>query len=96
MDVLAVIGSKARLDILRHLSKRDMYVSELMDAVGMDGKTATHHIDVLLEAELIDAYTSGQRRYLRLVRDVNLEISPSPNRRFVARFPETTTSESES
>lgn len=88
MDVLTVIGSKARLDILRHLSKRDMYVSELMDAVGMDGKTTTHHLDVLTEAGLIDSYTSGQRRYLTLVRDVHLEISPSPNRRFVARFPD--------
>lgn len=89
MDVLSVIGSKARLEILRHLSKRDMYVSELMEVVGMDGKTATHHIDVLTEAEVIDSYTSGQRRYLTLIQDVRLEISPSPNRRFVARFPNT-------
>lgn len=96
MDVLDVIGSKPRLEILRHLSKRDMYVSELMDVVGMDGKTATHHIDVLTEAEVIDSYTSGQRRYLTLIREVNLEISPSPNRRFVARFPEQSSAESES
>lgn len=88
MDVLSVIGSKPRLEMLRHLSKRDMYVSELMDVVGMDGKTATHHIDVLTEAGVIDSYTSGQRRYLTLVQDVQLEISPSPNRRFVARFPD--------
>lgn len=96
MDVLDVLGSKPRLQILRHLSKRDMYVSELMDVVGMDGKTATHHIDVLTEAEVIDSYTSGQRRYLTLIRDVNVEISPSPNRRFVARFPESSSVESES
>jgi hypothetical protein len=32
----------------------------------------------------------GRRRYYTLVREVRVEISPSPNRRFVARFPETT------
>lgn len=90
MDSLDVLGSKPRLEILRKLSRRDMYVSELMDAVGMDGKTATHHLDVLTEAGLLESYEDGRRRYYTLVRGVHLEISPSPNRRFVARFPDTT------
>lgn len=88
MDALDVLGSKPRLELLRRLSHRDMYVSELMEAVGMDGKTATHHLDVLSEAGVIDSYEDGRRRYYTLVRDVTLEVSPSPNRRFVARFPE--------
>lgn len=88
MDTLEIIGSKPRLEILHLLSRRDMYVSELMDAVGMDGKTATHHFDVLTEAGVIESYKDGRRRYFRLVRDVRLEISPRPNRRFIARFPE--------
>jgi predicted transcriptional regulator len=87
MDVLEVLGSKARLELLRALSRRDMYVSEVMEAVGMDGTTATHHIDTLLEAGVIESYTEGRRRYLTLVREIHVEISPSPNRRFVARFP---------
>lgn len=92
MDSLAVLGSKPRLEILRELSRRDMYVSELMESVGMDGKTATHHLDVLVEAGLLDSYKSGRRRYYSLVREVRVEVSPSPNRRFVARFPEHTDS----
>ncbi len=88
MDSLDVLGSKPRLEILRHLSRRDMYVSELMEAVGMDGKTATHHLDVLSEAGVAESYEEGRRRYYTLVREVRLEISPSPNRRFVARFSE--------
>lgn len=88
MDSLDVLGSKPRLELLRLLSRRDMYVSELMDEVGMDGKTATHHLDVLTEAGLIESYEDGRRRYYTLVREVRVEISPSPNRRFVARFPE--------
>jgi predicted transcriptional regulator len=89
MDSLEVLGSKPRLEVLRLLSRDDMYVSELMDAVGMDGKTATHHLDVLTEAGIVESYKEGRRKYYTLVRDVRLEISPSPNRRFVARFPDT-------
>lgn len=87
MDSLDVLGSKPRLEILRLLSRRDMYVSELMEEVGMDGKTATHHLDVLTEAGILESYEEGRRRYFTLVSEVRLEISPSPNRRFVARFP---------
>lgn len=88
MDSLDVLGSRPRLEILRLLSRRDMYVSELMDEVGMDGKTTTHHLDILTEAGLLDSYKDGRRRYYTLVREVRLEIAPSPNRRFTARFPE--------
>jgi predicted transcriptional regulator len=86
MGKFDVLGSKQRLTILRELARRDMYVSELMEEVGMDGKTATHHLDVLSEAGLVDSYTEGRRRYYRLVREVQLEISPSPNRRVVVQF----------
>lgn len=87
MDTLEVLGSKPRLELLRLLSHRDMYVSELMDEVGMDGKTATHHLDALTEAGILESYEEGRRRYFTLISEVRLEISPSPNRRFVARFP---------
>ncbi len=87
MDTLALLGSKARLVILKELSRRDMYVSELMEAVGMDGKTATHHLDALEEAGIVASYREGRRRYFTLVKGVRLEISPSPNRRFVAQLP---------
>lgn len=88
MDALDVLGSKPRLELLRLLSRRDMYVSELMEEVGMDGKTATHHLDVLTDAGIVDSYRDGRRKYYTLDRNVRLEISPSPNRRFVARFPD--------
>lgn len=91
MDSLDVLGSKPRLEMLRLLSRRDMYVSELMEEVGMDGNTTTHHLDVLTDAGLLDSYEEGRRRYYTLVREVRLEITPSPNRRFVARFPNTRT-----
>lgn len=90
MDTLAVIGSKPRLEILRLLSQQDRYVSELMDQVGMDGTTASHHLDVLLDAGVVDSYRDGRRRYFTLVSEIELEVTPSPNRRFVARITEST------
>jgi len=63
MDTLELLGSKARLELLRALSQRDMYVSEVIDEVGIDGKTATHHLDGLTDASILESYTQGRRRY---------------------------------
>ena len=59
-----------------------------MEAAGMDGKTATHHLDVLSDAGIVDSYKEGRRRYYRLISDVRLQVSPSPNRQFVVQFSE--------
>lgn len=87
MNSLDVLGSKARLKILRALSRRDMYVSEPMKVLGTDGKTATHHLETLTEAGLLETCSDGIRRYYALACDVRLEVSPSPERRFVVQFP---------
>jgi len=88
MDYLELLGSKPRLEIIRALSRRDMYVSEIIDEVGMDGKTAKHHLDTLEDAGVVETYPDGRRRYYELVRGVRLEVSPSPDRRFVVRLPD--------
>ena len=87
MDPLELLGSKARLAVLRELSRRDMYVSELMENVGMDGKTATHHLERLETAGLITSRKEGRRKYYSLIREVELSITPSPNRQFILQFP---------
>lgn len=84
MGSLAILGSKPRLEILRLLSRRDLYVSELMDAIGMDGTTATHHLEVLTDAGEVDSYEEGRRRHYRLHPEVRVHISPVPGRGFVA------------
>ena len=88
MDPLELLGSKARLAVLRELSRRDMYVSELMEEVGMDGKTATHHLDLLEEAGLVATRKEGRRKYYSLIREVQLSVTPSPEREFRIQFPE--------
>ncbi|MGM0510543.1 MAG: ArsR/SmtB family transcription factor [Thermoplasmatota archaeon] len=89
MDPLHILGSKSRLEILHMLSKKDMYVSELMENVSMDGKTCKHHLDCLEEAGLVSSREEGRRKYYSLDKDVILRISPSPNRMYEVRFPDT-------
>ncbi|MFQ3292964.1 MAG: DNA-binding transcriptional ArsR family regulator [Halobacteriales archaeon] len=83
MPAIDLIASKARIQILRELSRQDRYVRELMDLVGMDGTTAKHHLDTLESAEVISAYEDGRRRYFTLEKEIVFQVTPPPNRRFV-------------
>lgn len=83
MSLFDTLGSKARLKILRELSEEPRYVSELAENVGMDGKTATHHLAALEDAGLVESYRTSRRKYYRLVKSVELRISPPPDRMFV-------------
>ncbi len=86
MDPLEILGSKSRLQILRALSKRDLYVSEIMEIARMDGKTCKHHLDRLERAGLISSRMEGRRKYYSLKKEVLLHIAPSPNRRYEVHF----------
>lgn len=83
MSLFDVLGSKARLQILQELSSEPRYVSELVERVGMDGKTAVHHLSVLEDAGLVTSYRTSRRKYYRLVKTVELRAAPSPDRTFV-------------
>lgn len=87
MEPEEILGSKSRLKLLRQLSRRDMYVSELMDAVGLDGKTTKYHLDRLEDANIISSRLEGRRKYYSLEREVIFQITPSPHRRYIAQFP---------
>lgn len=90
VGTIEIIGSKQRLEILRCLSERDMYISELMEFVQMDGRTANHHLNVLEEAGIVSSCMEGGWRYFRPDWNVRLEISRSPERRFIAHLLEQT------
>ncbi|MFC7007478.1 ArsR/SmtB family transcription factor [Halalkalicoccus salilacus] len=83
MSLIDVLGSTPRLKIIRELSHGPRYVSELTEAVGMDGKTAAHHLSTLEEADLVEHYHRGNRKYYRLVRTVELHVVPPPERTFI-------------
>ncbi len=88
MSLFKVFGSSQRLEIIRELTDGPMYVSELTEAVGMDGKTAAHHLSVLEDADLLEHYYQGNRKYFRLIKSVRFEASPPPERSFVLQATE--------
>ncbi|WP_255194021.1 ArsR/SmtB family transcription factor [Natronobeatus ordinarius] len=83
MSLIDVLGSPARLKILRELSHGPMYVSELAEAVGMDGSTAVHHLSTLEEYGVVEHYLHGNRKYYLLVKSVELHVAPPPERTFI-------------
>lgn len=83
MSLFDVLGSKARLKILRALSHEPKYVSELAEEVGMDGKSAVHHLSALEEAGLVEPYRRGNCKYYRLVKSVTFRAAPPPERTFI-------------
>lgn len=88
MSLIDVLGNGTRLEILRELSREPMYVSELAEATGMDGKTAVYHLSTLEEAGLVDWYMDGNRKYYELVRSVELRVAPPPERAFILQTTE--------
>jgi len=60
--MFAVLASKNRLQILKLLSRRDRYVSEIMELASMDGRNAKHHLDTLEESGVIQSYQQGRKK----------------------------------
>lgn len=83
MDLLHALSSRKRLQILKLLSGKDRYVSEIMDELGMDGKNAKHHLDSLEELDLVESYSKGRRKYYTLKSEIRLEIVPPPKGKFL-------------
>ena len=81
--ILDAIGSKKRLMILKMLSRGEKCVSEIMEELKMDGKTAKHHLEVLEKAGLVESRNVGKRKIYRLVKEIRIEISPPPKRKFI-------------
>ncbi|WP_162993907.1 ArsR/SmtB family transcription factor [Halalkalicoccus subterraneus] len=88
MSLIDVLGSTPRLRIIRELSHGPRYVSELTEAVGMDGKTAAHHLSTLEESGIVEHYRRGNRKYYRLIRKIELRIAPPPERTFILQATE--------
>jgi predicted transcriptional regulator len=82
MSLFDALGSKPRLKILQELTGEPRYVTELADRVGMDGKSAVHHLTALEDAGLIESYETSRRKYYRLTKTVELRVAPE-DRTFV-------------
>lgn len=81
--MLELLGSKKRLEIMKLLTDRDMYVSELMDLAKLDGKRAKFHLEKLEDSGMVESYKKGRRKYYTLNKEVRLEIVPPPEGKFL-------------
>ncbi len=68
-QIMNVLGSKSRFDILAKLSDGPQYGRELAAYLGLTPATVSHHINALLAEGLIKLDTSGKRVYYSLNYD---------------------------
>ncbi|WP_207590962.1 metalloregulator ArsR/SmtB family transcription factor [Halomontanus rarus] len=77
--LLDLLGNENRRRILRLLSRKPCYVTEISDYLGVSPKAVIEHLRKLEEAGLIESRTDDQRRkYFHIARNVRLEVNVSP------------------
>ncbi|WP_276298882.1 ArsR/SmtB family transcription factor [Halorussus lipolyticus] len=78
-ELLDILGNENRRRILRLLSRRPCYVTEISEYLGVSPKAVIDHLRKLEDAGLIESRTDDQRRkYFSISRNLRLEVSVSP------------------
>ncbi len=76
--LLNLLGNENRRRILRLLSHKSCYVTEISEYLGVSPKAVIDHLRKLDEAGLVESHTDDQRRkYFHIARSVRLEVSLS-------------------
>ncbi|RLM57311.1 ArsR family transcriptional regulator [Halobellus sp. Atlit-31R] len=79
--LLDLLGNENRRRILRLLSHKPCYVTEISEYLGVSPKAVIDHLRRLEEAGLVESHTDDQRRkYFHIARNLRLEVSVSPYR----------------
>lgn len=77
--LLDLLGNENRRRILRLLSHKPCYVTEISEYLGVSPKAVIDHLRKLEEAGLIESRTDDQRRkYFHISRSLRLEVTVSP------------------
>ncbi|MDS0294494.1 metalloregulator ArsR/SmtB family transcription factor [Halogeometricum luteum] len=77
--LLDLLGNENRRRILRLLSHKPCYVTEISEYLGVSPKAVIDHLRKLEEAGLIESRTDDQRRkYFHITRNLRLEVNVSP------------------
>jgi ArsR family transcriptional regulator len=77
--LLDLLGNENRRRILRLLSRKPCYVTEISEHLGVSPKAVIDHLRKLEEAGLIESRTDDQRRkYFHIARNVRLEVTVAP------------------
>ena len=78
--LLDLLGNENRRRILRLLSQKPCYVTEISEYLGVSPKAVIDHLRKLEEAGLIESRTDDQRRkYFNITRSLRLEVDVSPH-----------------
>ncbi|MEF8777082.1 MAG: metalloregulator ArsR/SmtB family transcription factor [Haloarculaceae archaeon] len=78
-ELLDLLGNGNRRRILRLLSQKPCYVTEISDYLGVSPKAVIDHLRKLEDAGLVESRTDDKRRkYFSIARNVRLEVSVSP------------------
>ncbi|MFP9060238.1 ArsR/SmtB family transcription factor [Natrialbaceae archaeon A-chndr2] len=77
--LLDLLGNENRRRILRLLSRKPCYVTEISEYLGVSPKAVIGHLRKLEDAGLIESRVDDQRRkYFHIARNVRLEVNVSP------------------
>ena len=77
--LLDLLGNENRRRILRLLSHKPCYVTEISEYLGVSPKAVIDHLRKLEEAGLVESRTDDRRRkYFHISRNLRLEVSVSP------------------
>lgn len=74
-EVLLSLGEKTRLEILLNLMEKDYYLKELSEKLELTSPTVSHHIQSLLNNELIKVRTEGRKIFYSINKDKFIELS---------------------
>ena len=78
-EFLDLLGNENRRRILRLLSQKPCYVTEISEYIGVSPKAVIDHLRQLEEAGLVESRTDTRRRkYFSISRHVRLEVTVSP------------------
>ena len=78
-ELLDLLGNDNRRRILRLLSHKPCYVTEISEYLGVSPKAVIDHLRRLEAANLVESHTDdGRRKYFSIARNVRLEVRVSP------------------
>jgi ArsR family transcriptional regulator len=78
-ELLDLLGNENRRRILRLLSRKPCYVTEISEYLGVSPKAVIDHLRKLEEAGLVESRVDDQRRkYYFISQNLRLEVNVSP------------------
>ena len=78
-ELLDILGNENRRNILRLLSQKPCYVTEISEYIGVSPKAVIDHLEMLEDAGLVESRVDDRRRkYFHISRSLRLEVDMSP------------------